>query len=465
MSFSPDIFKKKLDSLQETQDSIVSISQWVLFHHRRVKELCELWSGYTLSDNPKLTSKKKLSLLYLCNDVVQQARHKRKPEFSVEFAKSLPQVLNKVYPSLDDPIKPKIDRLIGVWEQRGIFGASDIRKMRKAVDLSKSGRRLNDDGATATADPSPVARAQLSGPKLNSELLHLNNLYNHMSQLAEVCNSNLTQIGTQSKQYLPNDHADQDALPSPKIYISKLNVFEKLCDVTSQNLKDIKTARRDILTSLASLQRVIEEGLTTDESKEKIIQDRLEKSRSTRSSLEEMLDEEAAQEPSGAEIEAEEEEESPAFDSGSPPPTAKDDDALPTYENSDSDDDDDDAPPVKRRKASDSSTSSSASGKKSVAFSEDIQIKEYDREEETDIIKIAKSDTESDDDDTNFEPSLPEDLEEFEAHHKDDLELRKAHHGDHQLSSTDSNGTGEGSTGNDNDDQKSGLLSLLSKLS
>ncbi|PVH15503.1 uncharacterized protein CXQ87_003345 [Candidozyma duobushaemuli] len=438
MSFSPDVFKKKLDSLQETQDSIVSISQWVLFHHRRVKELCQLWSEYTLSDDPKLNSKKKLSLLYLCNDVVQQARHKRKPEFSAEFAKCLPEVLHKVFPSMDDPIKPKIERLRDLW-------GSDIRNMRRAIDSSKSGKSFDAEA--------PVAKVQPAGPKLNSELVHLNNLYNHMTQLSDVCNSNLTQIGFQSKQYLPNDHGSQDALPSPKIYISKLNVLEKLCSVTSQNLTDIKAARKDVLSSLQNLQRLLEDGLSTDESKEQIIAQRLEKLNSTRSSLQEMLDGEGA----------EDEEASPAFEKDSPPPVAapapsNDDDALPTYDNSDSDDDDDDRdePPAKRRKASDSSVSSNASGKKSVAFSEDIQINEYDREEQTDVIKVAKSDNESDDD-TNFEPSLPENLEEYEAHHKDDLELHKIQQGG-------SNGTGGGSNGGDSD-QNAGLLNLLSKLS
>lgn len=445
MSFSPDVFKKKLDLLQETQDLIVLISQWVLFHHRRVKELCQLWSEYTLLDDPKLNSKKKLSLLYLCNDVVQQARHKRKPEFLAEFAKCLPEVLHKVFPSMDDPIKPKIERLVGVWEQRGIFGGSDIRNMRRAIDSLKSGKSFDAEA--------PVAKVQPAGPKLNSELVHLNNLYNHMTQLLDVCNLNLTQIGFQSKQYLPNDHGSQDALPLPKIYISKLNVLEKLCSVTSQNLTDIKAARKDVLSLLQNLQRLLEDGLSTDESKEQIIAQRLEKLNSTRSSLQEMLDGEGA----------EDEEASPAFEKDSPPPVAapapsNDDDALPTYDNSDSDDDDDDRdePPAKRGKASDSSVSSNASGKKSVAFSEDIQINEYDREEQTDVIKVAKSDNESDDD-TNFEPSLPENLEEYEAHHKDDLELHKIQQGG-------SNGTGGGSNGGDSD-QNAGLLNLLSKLS
>ncbi|KAM9886447.1 hypothetical protein OXX79_014182, partial [Metschnikowia pulcherrima] len=71
-------------------DSIVSISQWVLFHHRHATHLCELWADYTLDNNASAQSKKKLSLLYLCNDVVQQARHKRKPEFTAGFAAKLP---------------------------------------------------------------------------------------------------------------------------------------------------------------------------------------------------------------------------------------------------------------------------------------------------------------------------------------------------------------------------------------
>lgn len=426
MSFSPDIFRKKLDLLQETQDSIVSISQWVLFHHRHANDLCHLWSDYTMAKSPQVNLKKRLSLLYLCNDVVQQARHKRKPEFAAGFAEILPKVLNHIYSTVDGSIKPKIDRLIGVWEERGIFGATQIRDMRRGIELLKTGKSMEDAGP----EPEPTTVPDASGPKVAADLVPLNNLYSQMSQLLEVCLSNLTQIGFQSKTYLPHDTSVVDNLPLPKVYISKLNVLEKLCSITTKNLLDIKTSRLEVLSMLNNLQILLNDGLTTDESKVKLIAERMERLHATRSELQGMLDDEST-------------EPSPTFDS------MDDSGLVPTYEDSDSDDEEEERP-VKKLKTSDSSDTTTA--RKSVAFSEDIQIKEYERDEQTE-----KGGNAEDDYNQNFEPELPADLKEYESHHKDDLEL--LHERSH---SSDTDGY-EPSAGEE--DEKSGLLSLLSKLS
>lgn len=449
MSFSPDNFRKKLDSLQDTQELIVSISQWVLFHHRHAKDLCQLWSDYAMSNVATMKLNKKLSLLYLCNDVVQEARHKRKPEYALEFARILPDVFHAIYSTLDLAIKPKADRLIGVWDQRNIFEKKDIQAMKRAVELLKAGK----PNAPEELDSGVTANTQGTSTPIAPDLVHLNNLYLHLNQLQDVCLSNLSQVGFQLKTYLPHDHSALDNLPLPKVYISKLNVLEKLCHKTTQNLHDIKSARQEILAILTNLQNLVGEGASTDESKVKIISQKLDRLKSTRSELHEMLEE-----PSPS---VEEEETSPQFESND-----SNNDLVPTYESSSDDDDvstneiktSEPERPAKKRKLSDSSISSNTS-KKSVAFSEDIQIKEYDREDQTEVIKIVRSDTESEDDYApDFEePSPPADLKEFEAHHKDDLELM------HERL-TESESEGYDPAGGEQEDAKAGLLSLLSKL-
>lgn len=445
MSFSPSIFQKKLDSLLDTQDSIVSISQWVLFHHRHAGELCTLWAEYTMQHD---SGKKRLSLLYLCNDVVQQARHKRKPEFASGFATQLPQVLHAVYASLDPGIKPKIDRLIGVWEQRSIFSAPQIAGMRRAVTLLGEGKALGD------APPAPEPKAVGIAP----ELANINTLYKRMTQLVDKSLANLSQVGIQSKQYLPNHPSTQDHLPLPKVYILKLNVLEKLCNMTTKNLEEARSTRQEILAALQSLQSALTDNLATEEVKLRKIAEKLEKLHSTRSELQAM--------------EEGEEESSPAFE------LADTDDLVPTYEMSSDDNSDDETSakpsarpeperatpetritnnghlPAKRR-LSDSSTSSRTS-KKSVAFSEAVEVKEFDGDGDNGVIKIIRGETDSEDDYVpGFEPDVPLDLLLFSAHHKDDLEL--LHERQHD---SDSYNPGDNDT-----DAKSGLLSLLSKLS
>lgn len=444
MSFTPDILNRKLEALQETQDSIVTISQWVLFHHRHSKEMTQIWADYILK-LPSNNSAKKLSLLYLCNDVVQQARHKRKMDFIVDFSKVLPNVLNVIYNSLDPMIKNKVNRLINVWSERQIFSAPDIKNMRLAMELST--------GNKSYEGPSNEVKSSLQGPPKETivpELKLLNNVFQHMNKLSDVNQSNMSQIGTQCKTYLPSDPLSSDNLPSPKIYISKLNVLEKLCLMTNNNLNEIKKDRAEILKMLDTLRLAMTEGMAADDNKINIINQRLEKLNSTRQDLSEMIDSsQSSKEQKKQTSSADVEEPSPVYNNDS-------EDDIPTYEN---DSADEDAPSPKKIKPSPEANTTSTN-RKSVAFSEDIEVNEYDREEQTVAIKIAKSD---DSDEYDYEPEDGEDIPmEFEKKHKDDLELKHEHEnggegaGDHQ-----NNVQSSETPGNQLDNN---VLSLLSKL-
>lgn len=437
MSFSPEIFEKKLDSLQETQDLIVSISQWVLFHHRHAHHLCDLWSKYVLTNPNAQTLKKKLSLLYLCNDVVQQARHKRKPDFSAGFAKILPNALRFIYSSVDEKIKPKVERLISVWSERNIFTGPQIHAMKRSLAL--------DSDAVADA---PVRNGDPGDPKVATDLVHLNNLYTHMTQLKDLAQSNLSQIGQQSKMYLPDDPLNLDNLPLPKVYVSKLNILEKLCNMTVKNIEDTKKDRQDIVAVLQNLQKLVLEGSETDESKLAILRQRLDKIHDTKSELLEMIDEPVPSKPLDTQPEVVEEP-SPTFDSNTLQSLASDN-SVPTYE--DSSDSDEDSTPIPavtnsvRKRPFDEPESLPKSLKKSVAFSEDVEVKEYEREEQTDVYQF--NETYNDNMDL-LEGDDFDNAKDFEQHHKDALELK--HERDGSLSPMGA-------------DNKSGLLDLLSKL-
>lgn len=410
MSFSTDIFEKKLNLLLDTQDSIVSISQWVLFHHRHSREIAELWSHYSLSLGEGY-SLKKLSLLYLCNDVVQQARHKRKPDFIMEFSKVLPGALNKMYHTLEPHIKAKVDRLLKVWSERQVFSSTDIKEMVKAIDLSKYNRGLEEGKQTAVESATgPVA----------PELKILNDTFVHLNQLADTSQSNLNQVAMQSKLYLPSDPSSSENLPSPKIYISKLNVLEKLCLMSIKNVEDLKVDRQDIVKQLDSLRNLISEGLEKEESKIAVINKKLGQLANTREELKGMIEQETSPPEAASEM------------TDQPPPPSQEDlqdeneELLPTYEN---DSDSDGEPSTKKQKLSPvhSNDSNSSSGsKKSVAFSDDVTIKEYNRDEETDNITVIKGNGYNDYDDEKElkeEESIPI-SDEYERHHKDDLELK-----------------------------------------
>ncbi|KAI7297933.1 hypothetical protein KC315_g18235, partial [Hortaea werneckii] len=77
MAYSPDAVRAKLSSLNETQDSIVANAQWIMFHRRHAPSTANLWLERLQASPPN----KRLVLIYLANEVVQQSRARGKQDF------------------------------------------------------------------------------------------------------------------------------------------------------------------------------------------------------------------------------------------------------------------------------------------------------------------------------------------------------------------------------------------------
>lgn len=384
MSFSAEGFGRKLNALQETQDLIVSLSQWVLFHHRHLSEIAQMWADAVTKLPPGL-SRKQLTLLYLCNDVVQAARRKRKQEFMDEFGKVVPKVLLSIYARLDSATQAKVDRMINVWKDRLVYLDLDIAKFKQATKL------LVLAAPSAAAGPGPSKSSGVA-----PELKHLNDLFTHLNSISATSQGNLTQFGVQLKHYLPDGELDN--LPLPKVYLSKLNTLEKLGEMAKGNICEQQLIKSQIKRQLSTILSTLDEGMGKDEDKLEIIATKMAKLQETRKELQEMIDEQPeAQSP--APVVA------PVVTSAAP--EDDDEDGLPTYE---IDLDDEDAPnkatalatpeheliaklpafsvegeengsSSRKRRLSQTPLGGLTPAHKKVAFSEDIEVKEFDKDE------------------------------------------------------------------------------------
>ncbi|PNX83050.1 hypothetical protein L195_g039088 [Trifolium pratense] len=65
---------------------------------------------------------KKLPFLFLANDILQNSRRKGS-EFVGEFWKVLPDALRDVIQNGDDYARNQAMRLVGIWEERKVFGS------------------------------------------------------------------------------------------------------------------------------------------------------------------------------------------------------------------------------------------------------------------------------------------------------------------------------------------------------
>ncbi|TYG95362.1 hypothetical protein E1A91_A11G248500v1 [Gossypium mustelinum] len=116
--FDGQILTEKLSKLNNSQQSIESLSRWCITHRKKAKQIVETWDKLFNSSQKE----RRVSFLYLANDILQNSRRKGS-EFVNEFWKVLPVALKHVYDDGDEYGKKAVARLVDIWEERKVFGS------------------------------------------------------------------------------------------------------------------------------------------------------------------------------------------------------------------------------------------------------------------------------------------------------------------------------------------------------
>ncbi|KAK8709987.1 hypothetical protein V6N13_145332 [Hibiscus sabdariffa] len=116
--FSEQILADKLSKLNSTQQCIETLSHWCIFHQSKAELVVATWDKQFHSSQMA----QKVPLLYLANDILQNSKRKGN-EFVNEFWKVLPAALKELLQSGDDRGKNVVSRLVGIWEERRVFGS------------------------------------------------------------------------------------------------------------------------------------------------------------------------------------------------------------------------------------------------------------------------------------------------------------------------------------------------------
>lgn len=154
-----EVLAEKLKALNTTQQVIESVSQWCIFYRRDAQTIVLRWEMEFHTSTPE----KKLSLLYLTNDILQNSRKKGK-EFASEFLKVIPKALKSLWADGNEKVNRAVLRLVGIWEERRVFPGKSFRSCLSKPD--KSGDRIEGvDSRKLTQEPagSPEVATKLDG--------------------------------------------------------------------------------------------------------------------------------------------------------------------------------------------------------------------------------------------------------------------------------------------------------------
>lgn len=143
-TFNPQILVEKLTKLNNSQQSIETLSHWCIFHMNKAKLVVETWDRQFHS-SPR---EQRLAFLYLANDILQNSRRKG-AEFVAEFWRVLPEALRDVIRNGDDFGKNAALRLISIWDERKVFGSrghilkEEFMGRQPENNVNKSGKQLS----------------------------------------------------------------------------------------------------------------------------------------------------------------------------------------------------------------------------------------------------------------------------------------------------------------------------------
>uniref|UniRef100_A0A672G323 CID domain-containing protein n=1 Tax=Salarias fasciatus TaxID=181472 RepID=A0A672G323_SALFA len=140
-SFSESALEKKLSELSSSQQSVQTLSLWIIHHRKHSALIVKVWHR----ELKKAKSNRKLTFLYLANDVIQNSK-KKGPEFTKDFESVLVDACSHVAREADDGCKKHMERLLNIWKERSLYRADFIQQLKLAIEDSNSPRPSGSRG-------------------------------------------------------------------------------------------------------------------------------------------------------------------------------------------------------------------------------------------------------------------------------------------------------------------------------
>ncbi|XP_028904589.1 regulation of nuclear pre-mRNA domain-containing protein 1B isoform X2 [Ornithorhynchus anatinus] len=132
-SFSESALEKKLSELSNSQQSVQTLSLWLIHHRKHAGPIVAVWHR----ELRKAKSSRKLTFLYLANDVIQNSKRKG-PEFTREFESVLVDAFSHVAREADEGCKKPLERLLSIWQERSVYGGEFIHQLKLSMEDSGS---------------------------------------------------------------------------------------------------------------------------------------------------------------------------------------------------------------------------------------------------------------------------------------------------------------------------------------
>lgn len=132
--FSEVAMRERLSKLRPQQDSINTLSMWLMHHHRHTDEIIQIW----LKEVRKETNSSQIvNLLYVANDVIQNSR-KKNPEMTAKFFSVLEPAFRHAAKISGPELDKAMIKTLNVWRDRQIYNEEQLAILDAVVKRKKS---------------------------------------------------------------------------------------------------------------------------------------------------------------------------------------------------------------------------------------------------------------------------------------------------------------------------------------
>nr|XP_028557937.1 regulation of nuclear pre-mRNA domain-containing protein 1A isoform X1 [Podarcis muralis] len=135
-AFSESALERKLLELSNSQQSVQTLSLWLIHHRKHSPLIVAVWERELRKAKPN----RKLTFLYLANDVIQNSKRKG-PEFTKDFAPVIVEAFKHVSSETDESCKKHLGRVLSIWEERSVYENDVLEQLRQALYGDKNPRK------------------------------------------------------------------------------------------------------------------------------------------------------------------------------------------------------------------------------------------------------------------------------------------------------------------------------------
>ncbi|PYH96793.1 DUF618-domain-containing protein [Aspergillus ellipticus CBS 707.79] len=252
MAYTDDAVKAKLSALNETQEGIVTVAQWVMFHRRHADRTAQLWLQ-KLRDSP---APKRLNLIYLANEVAQQSRARRKEDFLIAFSPIIAEATATAYKGSSNDIQQKIRRVVEVWRQRGIFEVP----IQDAVEA-----RVDEIDKSRSTGKKPLLGGSLFSTSSGSTPSELQPLVPLQVALSKATVASAASATAANAEY-DKMHDPNTPLPTPPVHAARLSQLLKALANAESSVSEVIKSRLALIDGLEKLLETNRSALSKEQS-------------------------------------------------------------------------------------------------------------------------------------------------------------------------------------------------------